>query len=324
MLIIDLLAGIARSPGARQLRQLELTGCLMGGGLHQLESLPGLETLVLHFYCHNYVSQSFESIAQLHCLKRLILQQEYSYEEASVIDHQQLCTIIAGCRQLQRLEILGEFGWRLRLSNASLDFVAKNSSLLQLSISGNATSITDCGIMKLGQLNSLECLQLTSFEHLHDQSIEHLLEKLPNLKELLLKDNHQLSGKTLELVVAYAFRHPQRPMKVCLDERQFSAFRVLWRYALSYVMDRWLHWWHWWSDTQFDHLVEDWLSDHRKQLANQVINENEAVVSAPTNSTTTTTPIGSPAVGLKGHLCATQERPRWPPNLNVIFNESVR
>lgn len=136
--ILVLLSGIVSSQ-VTNLKHLELTG-FVRASLHHLEQLTTLEYLVLNFYCDQTESVPFVplyAITRLINLSTLILHQEYCYEEKSAMEHSLLSAIVRHCSQLERLEVLGEYGWKLQLDDYSLHVMASNATRLRhLSLAG--------------------------------------------------------------------------------------------------------------------------------------------------------------------------------------------
>lgn len=141
--ISDMLAFIVQSEcNGVGLKHLELTGCLHGS-IHHLRQLRQLHSLILHFYCHQESTTttppSLQAISFLVNLKTLILQQEFCFEEQSVIEPRLFETIVTNCgQQLEVLEILGDFGWRLQLDDGSLNTLATSAPRLRhLALAGS-------------------------------------------------------------------------------------------------------------------------------------------------------------------------------------------
>ena len=289
---MDLLAGIVQS-SAKNLGRLELTGSI-SNSLHHLEQLNhSIKCLSLHFYCLDRVTPftPLYSIARLTKLQTLVLQQEFCHQETSAIEHDLLCAIIRQCGNLEKLEITGEYGWKLQLGNESLAFMARNAANLRhLALTGNSTTITDSGIRSLAKLVRLETLTLTSFDMFTDKSITKLIMELKHLKDLCLRDNCHLTIKTLEACVEAAFTNPNRTLNVHIDEKQMSASKLLVKYATNYIRDTW--------HNKIDPLVNEW-NGH---------------TTSPDNSTTQ----------IKETICSDNDHQRWPANLNVVIDENLR
>lgn len=134
VLILALLEGVVNSAAASGLRHLELTGCI-NGNLQSLLELPSLVSLHLHFYTDRIISAGhfapFAPLASLSRLKTLVLQQEYCYEEESAVDGHLLAAIVRNCYQLNRLEVSGEYGWRLTFTDQNLYDIAEHGHALR-------------------------------------------------------------------------------------------------------------------------------------------------------------------------------------------------
>ncbi|KAH9396193.1 hypothetical protein TYRP_019946 [Tyrophagus putrescentiae] len=305
--ILNLLGGIVRSAAAPGLRHLELTGCI-SGNLHALQSLPALDCLQLHFYTDRIISADnfapFASLPRLGRLQTLVLQQEYCYEERSAVDGDLVAAIVRNCGQLRRLEISGEFGWRLQLNDQSLVAIAEHGrNLRHLLLAGNSTQITDTGVMELARLRHLESLSLTSFEGITDVSISRLVPELVNLRQLCLRENAQLTIRTLDACVEAAAANPQRQLNVHMDEKQMSASQLLVKYATDYLRHTWQR-----RTPDLPNIEPPGaggsVSQKKKEEEEEKQQQQQQVE--------------------EDQVCRQAQHRRWPPNLNVVIDENLR
>ncbi|KAJ6217315.1 hypothetical protein RDWZM_008472 [Blomia tropicalis] len=302
--IRDLLSGIVRSNKAKNLIRLELTGYI-SGDLHQLEQLPHLECLILHYYCDRVGTSfiSLHSIAQLTKLRALTLEQEYCYEERSLLNWPLLRPIVENCKQLERLEILGEYGWFLQLDDQSLISLTNiATNLRHLTLIGNSLRITDRGIASLVKLETLETLNLTSFDGITDQSIRTLVTQLKHLKRVTLRDNCQLTTTTLDACADAARANPHRTLNVHIDEKQLTSSKLLFQCFVNHIEDIWYR--------NIDPLMNGWK---RSSTSDDTLpgKDNE--------------PMLTSAPQAKESFCERRRlRERWPTNLNVVIDENLR
>lgn len=135
--LADLMAGISDS-NCSQLYHLELTGCL-SSPIKQFYRMKQLRCLVMRFYVNDYDQHSpLASISCLCNLEILVLHQEFCYDELSIVEHNLLCDIAINCKQLKKLEILGEYSWKLQLNDCSLLTLSTNAlKLCHLALTGN-------------------------------------------------------------------------------------------------------------------------------------------------------------------------------------------
>lgn len=154
--------------------------------------------------------------------------------------------------------------------------------------------ITDKGIESLGRLTRLKTLTLTSFEGITDRSISEIVLRLRQLSKLCLRDNSQLTIKTLETCVQAAYANPDRTLNVHIDEKQMSASKLLMKYASSYILDTW------------HHKIDPLLSERDEPINEQT---------------------GKSRVQGRESFRNDQDRkrlPRWPANLKVVVDENLR
>lgn len=161
---------------------------------------------------------------------------------------------------------------------------------------GNSQQITDTGVMALARLGHLESLSLTSFEAITDTSIGRLVPELVNLRQLCLRDNAQLTIRTLDACVEAAAANPNRQLNVHMDEKQMSASQLLVKYATDYLRHTW--------QRRVDPLIEPCLGGSAQEGEKQ-LDEDQ----------------------VRRHQQQQQQQQtyrRWPPNLNVVIDENLR
>ena len=167
---------------------------------------------------------------------------------------------------------------------------------------GNSLRITDRGIASLVKLETLETLNLTSFDGITDQSIRTLVTQLKHLKRVTLRDNCQLTTTTLDACADAARANPHRTLNVHIDEKQLTSSKLLFQCFVNHIEDIWYR--------NIDPLMNGWK---RSSTSDDTLpgKDNE--------------PMLTSAPQAKESFCERRRlRERWPTNLNVVIDENLR
>lgn len=328
--IDELLANIVQSPAAlkRSLASLELTGYI-GRPLHQLIQLDQLGELTLNFYIHNHDAQATSMhqqypqsfcllpIVELRSLRKLVLNQEYCHEEFSLVDDSVLCPILRACSLLERLEISGDFAWKLRLSNRFLLVLAQSLvNLRELKLNGYCPKITDFGVIQLAQLGRLERLTLNSLNCITDSCILKLLTCLPKLSFLHLHDNGKLTKLVVRGCCRHAREHPRKLLTVFIDEEQFPKWNRFYK-TLSESFDSLWSTWRWKCKSTSDQSKSK-ASGYFSLYKNLLANEDASVpLDADENEMETLKFVE----GLPELDSVQYGTPSWPQNLQILYDD---
>jgi len=135
----------------------------------------------------------------------------------------------------------------------------------------------------------LKSLSLTSFDSFTDMSISRLVMEQKHLNNLCLRDNCQLTIKTLEACIDAARASPERTLNVQMDEKQMSASKLLVKYATSYIRSKW--------HSKHGPLASEWIDAEKPDNLRSEMTES---------------------------IYQPNEYDRWPTNLNVIIDENLR
>lgn len=132
--IESILSNVAYGNG-RHLRYLSVFGAL--GSLRTFNEFHRLRVLELHFYTDEELPNYLAEIGQL-SLTSLVLEQIRCYESPSALNHDQFEQMLRRSKQLQRLQITGDFDWNLRLNDDSMRVLTTLCPQLQeLTLNGN-------------------------------------------------------------------------------------------------------------------------------------------------------------------------------------------
>mgnify|MGYP002649519727 CR=1 FL=1 len=167
---------------------------------------------------------------------------------------------------------------------------------------GNSTQITDTGVMELARLRHLESLSLTSFEGITDVSISRLVPELVNLRQLCLRENAQLTIRTLDACVEAAAANPQRQLNVHMDEKQMSASQLLVKYATDYLRHTWQR-----RTPDLPNIEPPGAGGSVSQKKKEEEEEKQQQQQVE-----------------EDQVCRQAQHRRWPPNLNVVIDENLR
>ncbi|KAH9418575.1 hypothetical protein DERP_003900 [Dermatophagoides pteronyssinus] len=215
--IEQILANIAFGNG-KNVHYLSIFGPL-NDSLKIFKEFDKLNKLELHFHSDNDDQTTWLSDIGLLSLNSLVLEQIRSYESPSTINHQQFEQMLRRSKNLQRLQIIGDFDWNLRLNDFSLQSLSEQCPILkELTLIGNA-SITDYGLLNLRHI-PLTQLSLSSFNMLTDYSITTLIEQIPTLTTIILVDMPHITNRVIDKTIDICNEQPDRFIDLTFsDER---------------------------------------------------------------------------------------------------------
>ena len=127
--IEQMLANIAFGNG-KNVHYLSIFGPL-NDSLKIFKEFDKLNKLELHFHSDNDDQTTWLSDIGLLSLNSLVLEQIRSYESPSTINHQQFEQMLRRSKNLQRLQIIGDFDWNLRLNDFSLQSLSEQCPILK-------------------------------------------------------------------------------------------------------------------------------------------------------------------------------------------------